>query len=302
MEPNPKLSIIIPTLNDNDELNKTIDSINNTTKDGDVEIIVIDDFSTSPVPYRPDVKLIRNYERLGAGASRHIGAKNAKCERLLLIDSHMRFIDGWLESAMTSMEGKKKTLWCSLCLGLNKDNMNPLKPNGVYSGAKLSFQKDKIFEGIWDSIKNEDNYEISCIMGANYFIHKSWFLYIGGLESNKMWGSEEPFISIKSWLSGGEVRLMTNVKIGHKFRDESPYITDIKYIIYNKIRPIKVLFPDYIYNILISYIHDDDNKLNALKMIDDDRVNIQKEKSYYESIFVKDINWLCDKFNIKKSW
>ena len=29
MEPNPKLSIIIPTLNDNDELNKTIDSINN---------------------------------------------------------------------------------------------------------------------------------------------------------------------------------------------------------------------------------------------------------------------------------
>jgi len=67
-------SIIIPVLNDNEELNLTVESIRKTSPDN-VEIIVIDDSSDVPATVKDSrVKLFRFNERRGAGQARHFGA------------------------------------------------------------------------------------------------------------------------------------------------------------------------------------------------------------------------------------
>ena len=294
------LSIVIPVLNDNEEANLTIESIR-ATSPNDVEIIVVDDCSDTPVKLTdPHVKLTRREQRMGAGNSKHLGVELANSKHVLLIDSHMRFANDWYEQAMKLLPDSPKTLWCAICIGLNKDCMDMAHPRGAYYGANLVLYDDKkrIFQGVWTKKMPGENYEISCAMGACYFVNRDWFLRIGGTKSHKMWGSLEPFISIKYWLSGGEVRLMSNVKIGHKFRNEAPYSTEIKYIEYNKIRPMKTILPDEMYKLLLSKIPDDVNKVSALQIIEKEKGDIESEQEHYRKIFVHDIYWFLKKFGI----
>jgi len=298
------MSIIIPVLNDQEEANNTVRSIRETTVGHNIEIIVIDDGSDIPLKLEDaQIKLVRFSTRRGAGEARHYGALLAQTNRLLFIDSHMRFTSGWLDNALKNMTGHPYTLWCGTCLGLNKKNMNVSHPLGAYTGADLVFHDDKrgkVFEGVWTPLKEkEGNYEIPCIMGACYFVHRDWFFYIRGLETNRMWGHEEPFLSIKTWLAGGEVRLMRDVKIGHQFREAASYSTAPSKILYNKIRYIHLLFPDEMRDNLISKIPDSLAKIQAIAEVQRDMTQILEEKAYYASIFKYDIEWLIKKFKIR---
>lgn len=298
----PPISIIIPVLNDNDEVNFTIESIYKTSPEN-VEIIVVDDASDIPVELSNNkVNLFRFDERKGAGQARHFGAIKASSKHILFTDSHMRFDLNWFNNAMSRIKSTPKTLWCGSCLGLDASNMDLTKANGEYTGADLVLYSNKnntIFDGVWrPREENKDDYEISCVMGACYFIHKDWYFYIKGLEQTTMWGSEEPILSIKTWLAGGEVRLMKSVKIGHKFRASSPYSTEVSRIHYNKLAYMYMLLPTDMYDKLKDKFSKDGNFKAAMDMIENNKIQLDIEKQYYNSIFVHDIYWLCNKFNI----
>jgi len=297
------LSIVIPTLNDAEETNKTIESIYQTSP-YEVEIIVIDD--GSEIPFKLDdnrARLFRFEERKGAGQARHFGAQQARSKHLLFIDSHMRFTEGWLDNALARIKDTPKTLWCGTCLGLNESNMDVSKPMGAYTGANLVLYATKhntIFDGVWcKDDKDKDDYEISCVMGACYFIHRNWYFHIKGLEQTMMWGSEEPILSVKTWLAGGEVRLMKSVKIGHKFRGIASYHTKVIHIHYNKLAYMYMLLPTNVYELLKDKFAKDENLWNALELIAQNKTKLDQEKEYYKSIFQHDIFWLCDKFKIE---
>lgn len=299
----PKLSIIITALNEQEELIPTLESIKATSKDA-CEVIVIDDCSTIPVVAEgSNIKVVRNDVRVGVGPSRHKGAEIASGDYILLTDAHMRFDDGWYEAAMERIVGRTTTVHCGACLGLDEQCMDVKKPKGVYTGATLLFhnpQTNEIFEGKWiGDRKDEDDYEIACLMGASYFFPKEFFFHIGGLKSLKMWGSDEPYISTKTWLAGGDIRMMKSCRIGHKFRGVAPYSTWVPNITYNKLRSITTIFNDDEAKLLISKFHPNGDLNAALKMLQDDINFVDAEKAYYRSIFKKDIKWLCDKFNIK---
>lgn len=296
------LSVIIPVLNDNEELNLTIESLYNTSPSS-IDVIVIDDASTVPVVVNDKrVRFYRFEERRGAGQARHFGAEQAKSKHLLFIDSHMRFDENWYENAMKRIINTPKTLWCGVCLGLSEGNMDIKKANGCYTGADLVLYAEKnktIFDGVWSpGNPDSDDYEISCVMGACYFIHKDWFFHIKGLGQTMMWGSEEPILSVKSWFAGGEVRIMKSVKLGHKFRNQSPYATNISHINYNKLAYMYMLFPTELYEFLKGKFNNDGNLMGAIELVERNKTALDEEREYYKSIFVRDIKWLCNKFNI----
>lgn len=296
------LSVIIPVLNDTEELNLTIKSIYDTSPE-DTEVIVIDDGSNVPAAVLDKrVKLYRFDQRKGAGQARHFGALNASSDHLLFIDSHMRFDKRWYDNAIQRIIPNPKTLWCGACLGLNEANMNIQTHKGMYVGANLVLYAEKnktIFDGVWrKDDKNKDDHEISCVMGACYFINKDWYFHIKGLEQTMMWGSEEPILSIKTWLAGGEVRLMKSVRIGHKFRDVAPYSTNVSHIHYNKLAYMYMLLPDEMNERLKRKFANDGNYQAALTLVNQNKSKLDIEKQYYQTIFEHDIHWLCEKFQI----
>lgn len=304
------ISIIITVLNESKlYLENTLKSLISTLEYED-EIIIIDDFSDIPVYLDNKSKRIsihRNLFRLGVANSRHVGATFAKNKWLLLTDGHMIYENQWRHNFAEYQEtSTEKTIYNGTCLGLweNKFNYDNLDLNKLshYHGARLSLYEEKenqILEGKWiNEKKDEDNYEISCLMGAIYFIQKKYFFNIRGLSDLKMWGSDEPCLSLKTLLSGGEIRQLKNVKAAHIFRKSAPYSTGSQYLLYNKIRMAKTLLPDKVGENLINKLNKDGNFTAAMNLIKNEDKFIQEYKNYYKSIFTKDLYDICKEFQI----
>lgn len=296
------LSVIITALNENNFLlNRTILTLREGNKN--IEIIVIDDCSDSPVfIFDKDVKLIRNEQRIGCAQSRHKGALLAKNEWLLFTDAHMLFQKDWFDGFL-SYKLTDKTVLCGTCLGLDERSHNTLdKSAGEYNGARLAlYEKDEnqILEGKWIGNKDGDFYDLSCLMGAIYLIKKEYFLYLKGFSELKMWGSDEPCLSLKVLLSGGNIKIAKKIRAGHVFRGNSPYSTETKYLTYNKIRMALSLLPDDLANNLIQKLPKNPDFFGALEIIKQEEQDIIKHKEYYKSIFTKDIYSVCKKNDIK---
>jgi glycosyltransferase involved in cell wall biosynthesis len=305
------LSIIITSLNENNFiLNKTIQSIIDTSPKN-IEIIVIDDCSDNHVGLESKkVILERNQFRMGVAQSRHFGASIATNKWLLFTDSHMKFAPKWYDNFIEYQKTSiPKTIYNGCCLGLwegdniDWDNIN-LDKLPHYYGAKLELynkQDNKILEGKWLNLKenkDKDNYEISCLMGAIYFIQKKFFFEIRGLQDLKGWGSDEPLLSLKTLLSGGEIRQLKNVRAAHLFRKTAPYSTPNKHMIYNKIRMAQTLLPEDLGRLLISKLPQTVEFFEAFQLINQENKIIEEYKKYYKSIFIKDIEYINQKFNI----
>ncbi len=298
-----KLSIIITALNEQHELEPTLQSIKDTCGDA-AEVIVVDDCSKEVQGSNiPNVKFIRNNERKGVGPSRHIGAEHAEGDYILLTDAHMRFEPGWYEKAMERIVGRNSTVHCGACLGLDESAMDLSKHKGVYTGATLLLHNpstNEIFEGKWiPDKKDQDDYDIACVMGASYFFPKEFFFKIGGLKALKMWGSDEPYISLKAWRAGGDIKMMKSVRIGHKFRGAAPYSTWVPNIIYNKMRSISTILEPDLTKIMMDKFPKSGDHQAALEMLAKEANIVQEERNYYDKLFVRDTKWLCDKFNIR---
>jgi glycosyltransferase involved in cell wall biosynthesis len=297
------LSVIITALNETqEELETTIKTIRNYS--WNVEIIIVDDYSDIPVKVSdPTVKIYRNPKRVGCAPSRTLGASKASNKYLLFTDSHMVFHPNWYNAFLEySINQPENAVFCGVCLGLDNENKDIYKHKGKYSGARLALWEEKenqVMEGKWIPEKNGDLYEISCLMGALYFINREYFNELRGLSELKMWGSDEPCLSLKVLLSGGKILLAKNIQAGHIFRNTAPYRTNMSFLVYNKIRMAKTLLPDDLAQKLIDKLPRDGDYYEAMRMVENERNIIEECKKYYKSIFSTDIHDICKKFNIQ---
>ena len=95
-----KLSIIIVTWNTASTTLKCINSIKKYLADFDYEIIVVDNASTdntlSLLELEKDIKIINNEQNFGYGQGNNLGAKIARGEYILFLNSDMELIDNKL--------------------------------------------------------------------------------------------------------------------------------------------------------------------------------------------------------------
>ena len=297
------LSVVITALNEDSlTLNNTIKSIRDTSNN--VEIIVVDDCSDNVVVVDDkEVKIIRNKERVGCAPSRHTGALAADNKYLLFTDSHMVFASGWYDALIRRTENEKENVaFCGVCLGLDSEHLTLDKHRGKYSGARLSLyekNEDQVLEGKWITEKSGEEYDISCMMGALYFMNREYFFKIRGLSDLKMWGSDEPCLALKILQSGGRMVLVKGIQAGHIFRNTAPYATNMSYLVYNKIRMAKTMLPDELGDKLIDKLPKNGDFYEAMKMIEQEKEVIGEYKNYYKSIFSVTMEEICTNFNIE---
>ncbi len=306
-----KLTIIMPYLNEGREPLETIKSIHETFNSNFFQIIAIDDCSDHFVNLSQfaNVRQIRNEKRIGVDASRQLGVDSAETDNILVIDAHMRFKnDNWLNKMTSLIERNPQTLWCTTVLALGYGTLDVNNHKGKYYGADMLLvdvcanserPSRECIEPKWaPEIKGIEEYEIPCILGANYFFSKKWFTHINGWRGLKSWGTSEPFISLKSYMSGGNCKITKSIEIGHVFRSNAPYSTQICDLVYNKIFLCKTILPEDLGEKLIGYLPKDINFNNAMKNIDNNRDIIEENRKYYMSIFKNSIQDYCEKFNI----
>ena len=137
-------------------------------------------------------------------------------------------------------------------------------------------------------------------MGANYIVGRRTYLNLGGMQHFRVWGCEEQMLSLKFWLSGGEVRLLHGLKTWHRFRDgeKMPFRLETWAPVYNKLFTIFTIFPDDMAERMISRLPKGYDLTKATETIRHDWGLVEAERERNKSLFTRDVKWLQDKFNI----
>ena len=110
-----KLSIIIPTYNTNEYLDKLIEQLRKQIVDG-VEVIVIDDGSDIPYPVKDYewLNVIRLVKNSGvAGRPRNVGLDHAKGEYIAFIDSDDDVTDNYIEKILYKIQSNPDIIFLS---------------------------------------------------------------------------------------------------------------------------------------------------------------------------------------------
>lgn len=256
-----KLSIIIPCL-DEPRIFNTVSSIREVFGD-EAQIVIVNDagikldFEKGLRPYK-NVLLQQNGVRCGSGACRHIGAQLASGDWLLHTDAHMEFYPEC--RTLLGFDCPTNSVYCGKMIALDASG----KERGEYFGATLNVlgpdpgnpKVTQVFEANW--LKRPAGHdEIPCVMGACYLVARAWYLRLSPHRFFRSWGAEEEALSVGTWLLGGFVFALPDLKVGHYFRDDDcapPYEIPPHHVLYNRLFTMMTMLPDDVASRLIKHI------------------------------------------------
>lgn len=230
-----KLSVIIPFLNEGDEVRATLESLR-TTSGEEVEVYLIDDASTDGYDYQQaacdyDAHYIRHEERRGVAASRDEAIARCATDYFLLLDAHMRFTSRtWTRQLLDALRSDRRAIWCAQTAVMWKDATGHIehpKRRTTY-GAFIDFDLAS-WHAWWnyhDPAPNSTTADIAVVLGAAYATNRPYWERLGGLAGLRTYGMDEQFISAKTWMEGGRCRLLKDIVVEHLYRKQFPYPMD----------------------------------------------------------------------------
>lgn len=250
-----KLTLIIPFLNEKEEVKNTVASARHFAGDA-IDILVINDHSTDGYNYRNDldpyhVIYIYNEQRLGVAASRDRGVSLCKTPFFLLLDAHMRFYeDKWPERLCTLLEEDERCVLCCQTRYLYKNEYGDVsvseKAVSSFGAYMPCIKGDYIPDIRWNSVETcpgQSVEAIPAVLGAGYAASKTYWQHLRGLEGLLYYGSDESYISCKVWMEGGRCLLVKDVVIGHIYREDSPFRHFNDAEVFNHLWIAELLFP-----------------------------------------------------------
>jgi len=296
---NNKLSIIIPSYNEFSNTIKTINNIFKTCSHKDnIEIIVVNDNSNenySKLSTNNAIKYIANPNNLGTSQSRDIGIKMVDNEYVLTIDSHMIFYKKyWDKEIIKVIKDNQKSILCFSCINIANNKT-------YYAGGFHLFNLKNIELSLSPFLLNEfKEEEIPCVVGGAYAFNKNFYNHLNGMEGMVGWGVGETFLSIKSYLAGGNCKLIKNVKIGHSF-EKGNYTINKKDIYYNKLFLCNTILPLELSSILLNLLPQNKEKEDAIQLFKQNSKEIFRNRIMYENIFNTPFADYVKKFNLDKN-
>lgn len=233
-----KVSIIIPTLNEGDNLRKTVTSLLSTTT-GNFEIIVVDNGSLDGCSAFLErdgrdsrIRLFKT-ERLGVANARNFGAKHASGDVLFFVDAHVLFPKGWSAPMLQILDKKEVAIVAPAVSDWRK-------PDSKGYGFKW---RNSRLDILW--LKREKAWPYPIPMAAGMFqgFRTNVFNEMGCYDSGMInFGSEDAEICLRAWLLGYQVYLLPQVEISHLFRSRHPYKVCWQDIVYNMLRMVRTHF------------------------------------------------------------
>jgi glycosyltransferase involved in cell wall biosynthesis len=292
-----KLSIVMPSCNDAFNTQKTVENILVTCGNrNNIEIIVVNDGSNedySKLSANPSIKYIENNENIGTSKSRDVGIKEASSECILTTDSHVVFLKkGWDNEIVEIIKSNNNSIGCFPCVDVAN--------NMAYcaGGFHLFNIKNKDLSLSPFLLNNEPTErEIPCVVGGAYAFNKNWHKHLHGMEGMVGWGVGETFLSIKSYLAGGNCKLFKHIKVGHKF-EKAKYTINKRDLYYNKIFLSQTIFPPAISTMLLNLLPNGVEKAEALELFKLNFKEIFKTRVVYEDILTVPFAEYVNKFKL----
>jgi glycosyltransferase involved in cell wall biosynthesis len=250
----PALTIIIPFIDEGDEVEKTVASIQATATTSPA-IILINDGSTDGYDYkgvaeRMGCRYVEHAERQGVAASRDHGVSLAETKYILLLDAHMELYDaGWDKRLLSHLAEHPRAVLCSRSRGLAPDRKHKHEALSAF-GAHIDYgDPKKVFKVTWtatDSNPAGSLSPIGCVLGAAYAMPREYYNELHGLRGLRCYGFDEELLSMKVYRSGGEVLLVKDWVTGHIYGRQDVRTFVIRHVdnLYNQLMITELVMGD----------------------------------------------------------
>jgi len=174
----------------------------------------------------PAAEIVVVNDTAGAGPQlcRHTGIMAAKTDVVIIVDGHMRFAPGSLDTVAAGALAPG-VVTCALC----HHNLDQSFLDSPYAGARWAWKSEDrgqyfTLTGKWRD--RADLGVIGCVMGACYGFRRDWYSNIGApWRLGRGWGMDEETLSLLTWLMGGRCELV-RAEVAHLYRIQSqvPYL------------------------------------------------------------------------------
>jgi len=158
MENNPKVSVIIPTYNRPERLQRALSSIRSQTYDN-IEAVVVDDHSETSMSeiagsFSPslDVKFIRHEQNKGANPARNTGIKNSSGQYIAFLDDDDTWVEEKLELQVDKIENSDAGVIYSGIRHVGADGTTLSKRTPVISGEVTNQLLKENFVGSFSTV------------------------------------------------------------------------------------------------------------------------------------------------------
>jgi cephalosporin hydroxylase len=229
------LSIIIPSLNEELYLNKTILNILENAEDKVEILAVLDGWEPVERLDHRRVIYIKHQERKGQRASINEAARIAAGDYIMKLDAHCAVGKGFdrilirdCEYDMTMIPAMfnldvvtwKPKYFENWGLSVRNGKLNPYMYIGWKDGHMRSlYYPGAIRKKMYEKGKDKQIDETMTCMGPGFFMHKKRFFELGGCdEGHGQWGQQGVEVACKAWLSGGSLMTNKNTWFAHFFR------------------------------------------------------------------------------------
>jgi hypothetical protein len=240
---------------------------------------------------KPDISTKRDQEAL-KGYFNRLNSKNIKgsevdfIKRMLKMNFNISF--NTKSEALENVKSKLLTKRYGADILLYHGSHNSNKPENFKN----------IIEAKWRKKEDKKDYKIPCVLGAVYAVKKKWYNHINGFKGHRYWGTLEPYISIKSYLAGGDCRINTDIETGHIFRERTTNFLGSEDLIYNKLLVTLTTCFELEHD-LIDYLGECYPIIQAKQMILKDKAKIDILTEYNKRIFKRKLVNFCKEFGIE---
>jgi GT2 family glycosyltransferase len=231
------VSIVIATHNEAERLLRTVTGLA-ATAPPDVEIIVVDDFSTDGSiellrASRPDVRVVRPPRRLGPPLARNFGTQFATKSWILWNDAHIEAEPGWSEAFAAELADPRVGAVGPAVTALGNERNAGF---GVrWKNAALDVQ--------WLHRQGDEPYPVPVVSGCCLAIRRDVFDRTGGFDPGLIFrGGGELELCFRLWALGYECRVVPGIRVAHLFRSRFPYPVRSVDVLHNRLRTAVIHF------------------------------------------------------------
>ncbi|XP_063591466.1 putative polypeptide N-acetylgalactosaminyltransferase 10 [Penaeus indicus] len=233
----PTASVVVPFHNEHwtTLLRTAISAINRSPESLLAEVILVDDASTKEFlkdklddyvrAHLPKVKVLHLTKRSGLIRARLAGAKAAKGDVLIFLDSHTECTTNWLPPLLDPIAQDYRTCVCPF---IDVIDFETFAYRAQDEGARGAFDWELFYKRLPLLPKDKENmpepFKSPVMAGGLFAISTKFFWELGGYDPGlDIWGGEQYELSFKIWQCGGTMVDAPCSRIGHIYRKFAPF-------------------------------------------------------------------------------
>jgi glycosyltransferase involved in cell wall biosynthesis len=215
----PLISVIITAFNEGDELRRTVESVQTSTR-GPFEIIVVDDGSTDGSCdglQGPSIRVLSHKQRCGVAASRNRGGNVARGAVVAFSDGHQRYSAECLDRCAQVALSRNAIVW--------PDVRGFDEATRLIHGADFRFAPEtgRFTAAYLHAQPLARVSRITALRAPGYMMPRSLFQNMKWPAFLRGWGASEASVSLKAFFLGVPILHVCGPMTRHLFRKRFPY-------------------------------------------------------------------------------